>query len=225
MGAKGICVLGSLFGQLREGTRWGITPRAVGGRMTARKRLKRLVRTRAAKTGESYTSALRHFRDETRKERVMSQPQARPPARCSFCGKYQDQVEKLIAGPGVFICDECITLCLEIIRPPAGVEAQSASSDRSNDVPDHRAAPADVEGRARSFLAEALGSIEAGEAPGTPLAESIDVTRTAIGIRVDVHTARPGALIGRGGAVAEGLRSGLRDVVGSDVALNIVPIE
>lgn len=35
--------------------------------------------------------------------------------RCSFCGKNQDQVRRLIAGPGVYICDECIELCSEII--------------------------------------------------------------------------------------------------------------
>jgi hypothetical protein len=35
--------------------------------------------------------------------------------RCSFCGKSQTQVKKLIAGPGVFICDECVELCLPII--------------------------------------------------------------------------------------------------------------
>lgn len=34
---------------------------------------------------------------------------------CSFCGKSQTQVRKLIAGPGVYICDECIELCNEII--------------------------------------------------------------------------------------------------------------
>jgi ATP-dependent Clp protease ATP-binding subunit ClpX len=34
---------------------------------------------------------------------------------CSFCGKHQDQVQRLIAGPGVFICDECIQLCNEIL--------------------------------------------------------------------------------------------------------------
>ena len=34
---------------------------------------------------------------------------------CSFCGKSQPQVKKLIAGPGVYICDECIDLCNEII--------------------------------------------------------------------------------------------------------------
>ncbi|MFL5897772.1 MAG: ClpX C4-type zinc finger protein, partial [Solirubrobacterales bacterium] len=43
---------------------------------------------------------------------------------CSFCGKSQRQVKKLIAGPGVYICDECIDLCNEIIdeeltAPPA----------------------------------------------------------------------------------------------------------
>ncbi|HUW65721.1 MAG TPA: ATP-dependent Clp protease ATP-binding subunit ClpX [Spirochaetia bacterium] len=36
--------------------------------------------------------------------------------KCSFCGKVQDQVKKLVAGPGVYICDECIELCNEIIE-------------------------------------------------------------------------------------------------------------
>jgi ATP-dependent Clp protease ATP-binding subunit ClpX len=36
--------------------------------------------------------------------------------KCSFCGKVQDQVQKLVAGPGVYICDECIELCTEIIE-------------------------------------------------------------------------------------------------------------
>ena len=44
---------------------------------------------------------------------------------CSFCGKSQHEVKKLIAGPSVFICDECIDLCNEIIRDelPAGRRA------------------------------------------------------------------------------------------------------
>ncbi len=44
--------------------------------------------------------------------------------KCSFCGKSQKQVKKLIAGPGVYICDECIDLCNEIIE-----EELSESSD------------------------------------------------------------------------------------------------
>ncbi|MDM0086008.1 MULTISPECIES: ATP-dependent Clp protease ATP-binding subunit ClpX [unclassified Variovorax] len=50
---------------------------------------------------------------------------------CSFCGKSQHEVKKLIAGPSVFICDECIDLCNEIIRDelPAGEEVRDARSD------------------------------------------------------------------------------------------------
>ena len=35
--------------------------------------------------------------------------------RCSFCGKHQDQVQRLIAGPGAYICNECVQLCLNIL--------------------------------------------------------------------------------------------------------------
>ena len=51
---------------------------------------------------------------------------------CSFCGKSQHEVKKLIAGPSVFICDECIELCNDIIRdevPNEGADARSAKSD------------------------------------------------------------------------------------------------
>ncbi|HEU5139510.1 MAG TPA: ATP-dependent protease ATP-binding subunit ClpX [Bacillales bacterium] len=42
--------------------------------------------------------------------------------KCSFCGKTQDQVRKLVAGPGVYICDECIELCTEIVEEELGSE-------------------------------------------------------------------------------------------------------
>ncbi|MEK8046006.1 ATP-dependent Clp protease ATP-binding subunit ClpX [Ideonella margarita] len=51
---------------------------------------------------------------------------------CSFCGKSQHEVKKLIAGPSVFICDECIELCNDIIRdevPAEGAAAKPAKSD------------------------------------------------------------------------------------------------
>ena len=48
---------------------------------------------------------------------------------CTFCGKSQRQVRKLIAGPGVYICDECIDLCNEIIdeelKPPTALESRT----------------------------------------------------------------------------------------------------
>ncbi len=45
--------------------------------------------------------------------------------KCSFCGKLQDQVRKLVAGPGVYICDECIELCNEIIAEELQEQARS----------------------------------------------------------------------------------------------------
>lgn len=36
--------------------------------------------------------------------------------KCSFCGKNQEQVNRIVAGPGVYICNECIELCSEIIE-------------------------------------------------------------------------------------------------------------
>lgn len=63
--------------------------------------------------------------------------------KCSFCGKSQEQVRKLIAGPGVYICDECVDLCNEILdeelfdsrgakSAPSGPRADQASKGRSN---------------------------------------------------------------------------------------------
>ncbi len=49
---------------------------------------------------------------------------------CSFCGKSQHEVRKLIAGPSVFICDECVDLCNDIIREEIQESTTEDSSDR-----------------------------------------------------------------------------------------------
>ena len=51
---------------------------------------------------------------------------------CSFCGKSQHAVKKLIAGPSVFICDECIELCNDIIRDEVPVETAAAKAAKSD---------------------------------------------------------------------------------------------
>lgn len=51
---------------------------------------------------------------------------------CSFCGKSQHEVKKLIAGPSVFICDECIELCNDIIRDEVPAEAGAAKTAKSD---------------------------------------------------------------------------------------------
>lgn len=61
--------------------------------------------------------------------------------KCSFCGKTQDQVKRLIAGPGVYICNECIELCLSILedenvveRPAPGKEDKSITLSRPKEM-------------------------------------------------------------------------------------------
>jgi ATP-dependent Clp protease ATP-binding subunit ClpX len=49
---------------------------------------------------------------------------------CSFCGKSQHEVRKLIAGPSVFICDECVDLCNDIIREEVQEESSDSTSDK-----------------------------------------------------------------------------------------------
>ena len=51
---------------------------------------------------------------------------------CSFCGKSQHEVKKLIAGPSVFICDECIDLCNDIIRDELPPEAATIREGRGD---------------------------------------------------------------------------------------------
>ena len=65
---------------------------------------------------------------------------------CSFCGKSQHEVKKLIAGPSVFICDECIDLCNDIIRDELpGLESVKSSGD---DVP----TPAELKGNLDNYV-------------------------------------------------------------------------
>ena len=61
--------------------------------------------------------------------------------KCSFCGKTQDQVKKLIAGPEVYICDECVELCNEILdeeffegKDKEGFEATNVTMEAALDA-------------------------------------------------------------------------------------------
>jgi ATP-dependent Clp protease ATP-binding subunit ClpX len=59
---------------------------------------------------------MRRWPRRRRHARVAGKPT--PACACTFCGKQQDQVRKLIAGPGVWICNECVVLCVEILAEP-----------------------------------------------------------------------------------------------------------
>ena len=57
------------------------------------------------------------YQTERKRELFMAEKMREGKVRCSFCHKSEDQVRKLIAGPdGVFICDECIGICSEIME-------------------------------------------------------------------------------------------------------------
>lgn len=65
---------------------------------------------------------------------------------CSFCGKSQHEVKKLIAGPSVFICDECIDLCNDIISEE--VPADEAAAEARGDLP----TPADIKANLDNYV-------------------------------------------------------------------------
>ena len=56
---------------------------------------------------------------------------------CSFCGKPQSAVKKMVAGPGVYICDECINLCNDVLEEEGllGIDEERYSINEENDVP------------------------------------------------------------------------------------------
>ena len=67
----------------------------------------------------------------------VSTGETKKPLHCTFCGKSQHEVRKLIAGPTVFICDECVELCMDIIgggeQVPVG-EVARRHSDPERDT-------------------------------------------------------------------------------------------
>ena len=56
------------------------------------------------------------------------------PVRCSFCGKHQEQVSRIIAGPGAYICNECVQLCMSILED-AGDDAEEERPDIPDVIP------------------------------------------------------------------------------------------
>ena len=56
------------------------------------------------------------------------------PVRCSFCGKHQEQVSRIIAGPGAYICNECVQLCMSILED-AGDDVEEERPDIPDVIP------------------------------------------------------------------------------------------
>jgi ClpX C4-type zinc finger len=107
-----------------------------------------------------------------------------PTLHCSFCGKTQHQVAKLIAGPYVFICDECVGLCNKILGQPPGDPAPMVNL---KDVP---AMPTDkllnwlkIQGviidNARAALQDAVDTLRQREVSWATIGEALGVSRQA----------------------------------------------
>ena len=58
--------------------------------------------------------------------------------RCSFCGKHQDQVRRLIAGPGAYICNECVQLCMSILEDEGELTQEALESAIPDAIPTPR---------------------------------------------------------------------------------------
>ena len=68
----------------------------------------------------------------------MSKNDEKRSIRCSFCGKHQDQVAKIIAGPGAYICNECVHLCMDILENMTPPEGQMIDADMPDSIPTPR---------------------------------------------------------------------------------------
>lgn len=85
-----------------------------------KKEIARLMAQAVASADENCANRLRADAAEKQLAALMKPKQT---LYCSFCGKSQHEVQKLIAGPTVFICDECVTLCVEIVNEATKAEA------------------------------------------------------------------------------------------------------
>ncbi|NCC69222.1 MAG: ATP-dependent Clp protease ATP-binding subunit ClpX, partial [Clostridia bacterium] len=69
----------------------------------------------------------------------MAKTDERKPVRCSFCGKHQEQVTRIIAGPGAYICNECVQLCMSILD-----DTQLPGEQNCPDMPDVIPTPREI---------------------------------------------------------------------------------
>ena len=66
------------------------------------------------------------------------------PLKCSFCGKPQNRVRKLIAGPGVYICDECIGVCTSILEDELDFMPEQHCGQMAAARPEHLPTPQEL---------------------------------------------------------------------------------
>ena len=61
----------------------------------------------------------------------MSHPTVPADLRCDFCGSLESQGRQMVAGPGIYICDQCVALCVEVLEKRKGAEGNEGDSPES----------------------------------------------------------------------------------------------
>jgi hypothetical protein len=106
-----------------------------------------------------------------------------PPLQCSFCGKSRDHVVKLIAGPGVYICNECVDLCVRIISDNLGEMGVSSTSDQELPVDEAIARTVALHQSRQQVDREVAASVRALRTRGVTwarLGEALGMTRQSV---------------------------------------------
>jgi hypothetical protein len=100
---------------------------------------------------------------------------------CSFCGKSQHVVQKLIAGPGLFICDECVELCRAIVadEPPPDRKYFSPLERPTEDLVEMVASANFAAESSRNFLQSLVDVLRKREVSWAVIAEKLGVSRQA----------------------------------------------
>lgn len=101
--------------------------------------------------------------------------------RCSFCGKSQDRVRKLVAGPGVFICDQCIHLCNEVLQSDAQARRLSIGPDTevADVLLDELRINATGLRQSEDQLQRAVNLLRKNRVPWSRIGEAVGITRQA----------------------------------------------
>jgi len=98
-------------------------------------------------------------------------------AACSFCGKTGEQVQKLIAGPGVYICDECIALCNDILTEDVTSELANWDALDDQDLLDRMVQVAKTRDRVDSGVGTIVRVLRQREVTWARIGQALGITR------------------------------------------------
>jgi hypothetical protein len=99
--------------------------------------------------------------------------------RCSFCGKDKDAVAKLVAGPGVYICDECVDLCNQIIAMEPVPEFGAWSERPDDELLASLARIQAVAGQVEAAVHDHVGILRSRGVTWTRIGEALGVSKQA----------------------------------------------